>query len=63
MDDCRVDYDFTDVDLLDPEEQKAAIEEVKKFNPRLTFPTIIIGDNVIVGYMEREIKEALGIND
>lgn len=58
---CTVKYDFVDVDLLEGEERKAIIEDVKKFNPRCSFPTIIIGNTVIVGYKEKEIKEALGL--
>jgi len=34
---------------------------VRKLNPRCSFPTIIIGDKVIVGHKEDEIKEALGL--
>ena len=61
LDECTIQYDFVDVDLLKGEERKAIIEDVKKFNPKCSFPTIIIGDKVIVGYKEAEIKEALGI--
>ncbi len=61
LDDCTVKYEFVDVDMLEGEERKAIIEDVKKFNPKCSFPTIIIGDKVIVGYKEEEIKEALGI--
>ncbi len=59
--DCSIKYEFVDVDLLEGEERKAILEDVKKFNPRCSFPTIIIGDKVIVGYREAEIKEALGL--
>lgn len=58
---CTIKYDVVDVDLLEGDERKAILEDVKKFNPRCSFPTIIIGDTVIVGFKEREIKEALGI--
>jgi len=61
LDDCQVQYEFTDVDLLEGDERAAILEEVRKLNPRCSFPTIIIGDKVIVGYKEDEIKEALGI--
>jgi glutaredoxin-like protein NrdH len=61
IDDCTIKYEFVDVDLLQGEERKAIIEDVKKFNPRCSFPTIIIGDKVIVGFKEKEIKEALGM--
>ena len=58
---CGVKYDFTDVDLLDGDERKAILEDIKKFNPRCSFPTIVIGEEVIVGYKEDEIKRALGL--
>lgn len=58
---CGIQFDFTDVDLLDGEERKTILEEVRKLNPRCSFPTIIIGDQVIVGYKEDQIKDALGL--
>jgi glutaredoxin-like protein NrdH len=61
LSECAVEYDFTDVDLLQGEERRAILEDVKKFNPACSFPTIIIGDKVIVGYREDEIREALGL--
>ena len=59
--DCTIKYDFVDVDLLQGEERAAILEEVKKFNPKCSFPTVIIGDKIIVGFKEKEIKEALGL--
>ncbi|RTZ96462.1 MAG: glutaredoxin family protein [Deltaproteobacteria bacterium] len=61
MDDCTVKYEFVDVDLLKGEERKAILEDIRKFNPRCSFPTIIIGEKVIVGYKEEKIREALGL--
>jgi glutaredoxin-like protein NrdH len=61
LDECTVKYEFVDVDLLDGDERKAILADVKKFNPRCSFPTVIIGDNVIVGYKLDKIKEALGL--
>ena len=61
LSECTIKYDFVDVDLLEGEERKAILEDVKKFNPKCSFPTIIIGDQVIVGYKENQIKEALGL--
>jgi len=60
LNDCAVKYEFTDVDLLQGGERTAILEDVKKWNPRCSFPTIIIGDRVIIGYKEDEIREALG---
>lgn len=61
LSDCSVQYDFVDVDLLEGDERKAILEDIKKINPKCSFPTIIIGETVIVGYKEDEIKEALGL--
>lgn len=61
LNECTVQYDFVDVDLLEGDERKAILEDVKKFNPKCSFPTIVIGEKVIVGYKEKDIKEALGL--
>ncbi len=61
LSDCTVQYEFVDVDLLDGEERKAILKDVRELNPRCSFPTIIIGDKVVVGYKLDEIKEALGL--
>lgn len=60
--DCEIKFEFQDVDLLTEEERSAILEEVRKFNPRCSFPTIIIGDKVIIGFKEQEIREALGLS-
>jgi glutaredoxin len=61
LNECTVLYEFVDVDLLEGDERQAILEDVKKFNPKCSFPTIIIGDTVIVGFKEEEIREALGL--
>ena len=61
LDECKIEFEFEDVDLLEGEERAAMLEEVKRWNPNCSFPTIIIGDKVIVGYKEDEIREALGL--
>ncbi len=61
LSECTIQYDFVDVDLLEGDERKAILADVKKFNPKCSFPTIIIGEQVIVGYKEDKIKEALGL--
>ena len=61
LNDCGVPFYSVDVDLLQGEERAAMIEEVKKYNPNCSFPTLLIGDKTIVGFREDEIKEALGL--
>jgi glutaredoxin-like protein NrdH len=52
-------YDFVYVDLLKGDDRSNAIEQIKKYNPSTSFPTLVIGDKAIVGFREKEIKEAL----
>ena len=61
LDTCAVKYEFDDLDMLNDEEREIILEEVKKLNRDCTFPTIVIGDKVIVGFKEKEINEALGL--
>lgn len=61
MKDLGVQFEYTDVDLLTGSARAAIMEEVRKFNPACSFPTIIIGGTVIVGNREDRIREALGL--
>ena len=61
LSECGVKYEFTDVDLIDGAERNAILEDIKALNPKCSFPAIIIGDKVIIGYKEDEIREALGL--
>ena len=57
-----LEYDFIYVDTLDGNDRDNTIDEIKKWNPRCSFPTIVINDKeCIVGYKEDKIKEALGL--
>jgi glutaredoxin-like protein NrdH len=58
---CGVDYDCVEIDKLDPEKRRKFIEEIKLLNPQCSFPTVVAGDKVIVGFKQDELKEALGI--
>jgi glutaredoxin len=62
MADLDVEFEFTDVDLLEGMDKVKAVNELRKINPSCSFPTIIIGDKVIVGNRNQEIKEALGLS-
>ena len=57
-----IEFEFTDVDLLTGDERRAAAEEVRKINPRVSYPTILIGDTVIIGFRENEIRDALELS-
>lgn len=57
-----VEYEYVDVDTLSGDDYTEATDEVKKFNPHRTYPTIVIdhGKQVILGFKDEEIKEKLG---
>ena len=62
LNDNNVSYDSTDVDLLEGAQREAALNEVIQYNPQRSFPTIIIGDKVIIGFRENDIREALKLS-
>jgi glutaredoxin len=57
--DLGVAFDYLYVDLVGKDEQKAVIEEVERYNPSLSFPTVVINDRTIVGFKEDELRGAL----
>jgi len=62
LDDLGVEYSFIYVDYLEGEEKKNTEAEIRKWNPRCSFPTILINDEkCIVGFDDDGIKEALTI--
>ena len=63
LSECNVEYDYIEVDDLEGEERKAILADIREMNPRCSFPTVKINETVIVGYKEKQIKEALGIKN
>ena len=60
--DIGVEYSYVFVDLLEGDDREEAMKQVAKWNPRRSYPTIVINDKVsISGYKEDEIKKALEI--
>jgi len=54
-------FDFAYVDLLEGTEQDDAINQVEKWNPSGSFPTLVIDNRKsIVGFREKEIREVFG---
>jgi glutaredoxin-like protein NrdH len=61
LNDNGVNFEYIDVDLLQDTEKDNILKEVIRYNPQRSFPTIIIGDKIIIGFREYEMREALGI--
>lgn len=61
LEELGVAYKYVDIDLLEDEVEEKFNEEVKKWNPDLSFPTLVIDDKkCIVGFQEDEIRRELG---
>lgn len=61
LNDMGVEYYYVDTDLLEEEEKDKVLEEMEKWNPQRSFPTMVINNNTcIVGYDESKIDEVLG---
>lgn len=54
-----VDFSSIDIDLLEKEERKKVLEEIKQINPEISFPTTVAYGKTVVGYNEELLEEAL----
>ena len=52
-------FDYVYVDLLHGKEREEALEKVAQWNPAKSFPTVVVGDQAVIGYKTQKIKEAL----
>lgn len=60
LDENNIKYELIEVDLLDSGEQWVTTREIKRYNPAVTYPTVVI-EEVILGLDKEAIKMALGI--
>lgn len=61
LEDNDVEFDVLDVDRLEGEERAEAIAKVKEISGGSSFPVVVIGDEIIVGFNKKRIKELLGL--
>lgn len=60
LDELGVAYSYTDVDKLTGADRQSVMDEVRKWNPACSFPTLVIdGSSCIVGFQEEEIRNTL----
>lgn len=61
LNDLGLGYDYVDIDSLEGEEKEKAIEDLKRWNPKCSFPSLVVNNETcIVGYDDKRIKEAIG---
>ena len=55
-----VEYSYIYVDLVEESEKDKVVGEVRRCNPRNSYPTLVINDKeCIIGYKEEKIREVL----
>jgi glutaredoxin len=60
--DLGIEYYYIDVDLLEGIDKTQITEELKRWNPMSSFPTLVIDNQrCIVGFNETKIKAELGL--
>jgi len=59
LNDQGVEYSYIDVDQIRGQEREDVLNEVRKYNPSLSFPVVVIDGKAIIGFKENEIKAAL----
>ncbi len=60
--DNEIEYEYVDVDLLQPEEKEQVRQQILSKGGSLSYPTTIVNDNkVITGFRKDLLKEALGV--
>lgn len=58
LDNKAIQYEYIEVDKLPDSEQWIMTKEIKRHNPDLTFPTIVVS-KTIVGFDQLALNEAL----
>lgn len=62
LEENEVEFNCVYVDKLEGDERASVIETVRKLNPRLSFPTILVSgasDEVIVGFEPDKLDKAI----
>jgi glutaredoxin len=57
-----VSFDYVYVDLYRGQEREDLVAKIRRWNPSVSFPTVVIDDaRCVVGYKPEQLKEALGL--
>lgn len=56
-----VEFELIEVDLLEGDEKQRAIDEVKRLSGGTSFPVLVAGEAVVVGFNKSRISEAVGL--
>lgn len=56
-----VSYELTEVDLLEGEDKQDAIAKVKELSGGTSFPVLVVGEQIVVGFNKPRITQVLGL--
>ncbi|MDY6875508.1 MAG: glutaredoxin family protein [Chloroflexota bacterium] len=57
-----VSFDYIYIDLIHGQERENVLAQVKRWNPAVSFPTLVVdGRQSVLGYKPEAIKRALGL--
>lgn len=55
-------FDYIYVDLTSGQEREEVVSQVRRWNPKASFPTLVVDDSrCVIGYKPEQIKEVLGL--
>ncbi|MGC9517582.1 MAG: glutaredoxin family protein [Methanomicrobiales archaeon] len=61
LEDIGVEYSYVYVDLLEGSEREDAVNQLKRWNPQLSLPTLVLNqERIIIGFDKESILGALG---
>ena len=52
---------IVDVDLLPKKEKRENLDFLRRVNPRVSFPTLVVGDQAVIGEDYDSVREVLGL--
>lgn len=62
LDEHNIEYDYVYVDELKGARRDEVMEQVRRWNPKGSFPTIVIDDaQAVVGFQEDRLREVFGL--
>lgn len=56
-----VTYELTEVDLLEGDDKQQAITKVKELSGGTSFPVLVVGEQIVVGFNKPRITQVLGL--
>ncbi len=61
LDETGIGYDVVEVDKLEDEERESVVAEVRRISGGASFPVVVVGDEVIVGFNKVRLKQLLEV--